>query len=222
MPFTPLPRILRADVEQLASASGFGLDIGCGDGRLGAKLEREGLPILGVDRLAGAMARGTDVVGDAGALPVPEGSAALILAANLVRHLLPADPGGGFLGHWYASLRPGGILYILEDLPDRSTPQRRNYADLQDFLALAAGRGRGSLVGPEALEPALKGLPGGLDVRWGRERNLRRPDRGPVLGMLSGSGGRATGRARRLLKSIAGQGLEYGDYWWLRITRKGD
>lgn len=162
------------------------------------------------------------VIAEATRLPVTEGGLDLIVAANLVRHLLAAHPEAGFLEHWWSSLRSGGVLYILEDQPDLSTAPRRNYHDLQVFLAALWGTGRGPLMGDQVLRPVIARALPVADLQWGRLTNRRRPDAGAVLELLDRGTGSGRGEVGRLRDSIERHGLDYGPYWWLRVQKRED
>lgn len=217
MPFEPFPEMFAGDLERLVRRDGTcGLDLGCGDSDLARRLTDAGLPVWGLDRSPdGAVS----VIADAMRLPVADKGVDLLLAANLARHLLRGRPDGGFLAHWFGALRPGGVLYVLEDEPDLSTPARRNYHDLQAFLAVLCGPGRGPLVPLRKVRPlAERALPG-ADVRGGRLANRRRADVRAVLDMLRRGEGGDRGEAGRLRRLIARHGLDYGPYWWLRAMK---
>lgn len=220
MPFDPLPEPLSGDRARLARRTGGGgLDLGCGDSRLANRLSASGLPVWGLDRMPGGSA---SVIAEATRLPVTEGGLDLIVAANLVRHLLAAHPEAGFLEHWWSSLRSGGVLYILEDQPDLSTAPRRNYHDLQVFLAALWGTGRGPLMGDQVLRPVIARALPVADLQWGRLTNRRRPDAGAVLELLDRGTGSGRGEVGRLRDSIERHGLDYGPYWWLRVQKRED
>ncbi len=222
MPFDPLPKILITDLENLAHAAvDDAWDLGCGDGRLGRRLRQYGVRVWGLDRHR-ELGAFPDVVADVRALPVAAGRAGLVLAANLVRHLLPHDPAGDFLLHWFSALRSGGVLYILEDAPDCETPARKNYHDLQELLVRIAGPERGPLLTPAHFQAIAGKLPSAAGLRWGTGSNLQRPDPEVVLSMLAGCAGRPSGSVGRLMRAIKRHGLAYGDFWWLRVSREGD
>ncbi len=221
MPFNPLPTILTADLNLLSHRIDCcGLDLGCGDGALGQRLRRAEVPIWEIDKVAGSGGTFPDIVADVRSLPILSGRADLLVAANLVRHLLPQDPGADFLGSWFRTLRRDGVIYILEDLPDCGTPARCNYFDLQAQMALIVGVGRGGLLSPDDFVGLTRGVLPEASIQWGVCPNQRQPDPLVVLEFLAGQGGRPTGKIRKLMSSIQRHGLDYGDYWWLRIARE--
>jgi len=217
MPFDPLPETLAGDLARLARRPGAcGLDLGCADSDLARRLSTPDLPVWGLDRMSdGAVG----VIADALRLPLAEERVDVLLAANLVRHLLPGRLAGEFLVHWFDALRPGGVLYVLEDEPDLSTPARRNYHDLQAFLAILCGPGRGPLVPADTMRPVAERALPRADLQWGRLVNRRRADVRAVLGMLGRGEGSDRGEGGRLRRSIGRHGLEYGPYWWLRAMK---
>ncbi len=221
MPFSPLPTILLNELKQLTRQQGaYGLDLGCGDGQLARDLREDGIPLWGLDRISRRLGVFPDLVGDALALPLAQQHVDLLLASNLVRHLLSADPEAKFLAHWLTALRPGGSIFILEDKPDHSTAARRNYLELQKLLAFLDGSQRGPLLEFENFLPLVqKHVPSGL-MQGGTCPNNKKPDVRPILEFLVGKGKVPGGKIGALVGSLERFGLDYGDYWWLRITRE--
>lgn len=220
MSFSPLPAPLQEQLVLLGNtADPLVLDLGCGDGGFSRSLAGYGIPIWGLDRSVPALARGVQIRADACRPPIRPHCLDLILAGNLVRHLLAQNASGVFLSTWARLLKPGGMLVVLEDSPGNDTGADRNFRDLQAFLAqLAPGR-RGPLLtlgGFRQLVDPL--LPGG---RWqtGSVLNANRPDAAAVLEFLAGQGGAVgpRGPGGQLLESIRQQGLSYGSYWWAMI-----
>ncbi len=223
MPFDPLPAPLAGDLERLRRGGpAVAIDLGCGDSDLAARLSGGSLAMWGLDRTGVEMGGTASVIADVRLLPVRPGSVDLLLAANLVRHLLPMNPDAGFLEHWLAVLRPGGVLYILEDMPDLSTPARRNYHGLQSFLARVCGPRRGPLLAEEAFQELVQENLPEVEILGGRAINVLRPDHRAVRDMLRGRGQTPTGEAKRLLRAITRHGLDYGDYWWARLRPRED
>ncbi|MGD9548281.1 MAG: class I SAM-dependent methyltransferase [Candidatus Krumholzibacteriia bacterium] len=221
MPFSPLPGICNARLDALAAAGGAcALDLGCGDGRLGAICSRSGLSIYGVDRLVPLKGDLAHIVGDACGLPVPRSSLDLLLAGNLVRHLLVQDPDLAFLDHWESVLRPGGTLLILEDQPGAGSPARRNYRDLQDLLAGLDPRRRGPLVTVQSFRSLVKDRAWVADAPWGLAPNRYPADGEAVAAMLAAGSPAESGPVAGLLRSLERHGLEYGDFWWLMATKE--
>ncbi|MBU2503315.1 class I SAM-dependent methyltransferase [bacterium] len=221
MPFSPLPGICNARLDALAAVGGAcALDLGCGDGLLGALCSRPGLPVFGLDRLGPLRGDQVHIVGDARGLPFPRSSLDLLLAGNLVRHLLVQDPDLAFLDHWESVLRPGGTLLILEDQPGAGSPASRNYRYLQDLLAGLDPRRRGPLVTVQTFRSLLKERPWVTDAPWGLAPNRWPADSGAVATMLAAGSPAESGPVAGLLRSLERHGLEYGDFWWLMATKE--
>jgi SAM-dependent methyltransferase len=215
VPFSPLPESLLNRLRQLAGQSSpVVVDLGCGEGALGGLLAEVGVSVLGLDRIPPWAGSEGDVVGDAQYPPFLPGRADLVLAGNLLRHLLVLDPGAGFLVSWRELLRPGGWLILLEDEPGDDSPGRKNYADLQVFLeTLTQGR-RGRLLPLAEFQKIAARVPARGSWSWGLKTNQWPADAQVAARMLRGTGRSPDGEAGRLIKSIGTHGLDYGDYWW--------
>ena len=190
----------------------------CGDGRLLALVRRPGVVCLGLDRLPRAAGSVADIVGDACRPPVRDRSLDVLLAANLVRHLVPSRPGLEFLEAWLGLLKPGGSLVILEDEPTARPAAAANYRDLQAFLARLWPMGRGPLLARSAfllrVPPQLLPLvaDGGVAVnRWPQDARA-------AVAMLESGSPAAGDAAAGLAAAIGAQGLSCGRQWWCRFT----
>lgn len=221
MPFTPWPRSFVADLRRLDRRRGRALDLGCGDGALVRRLRAAGVPALGLDLGSPSLGVRADVRGDARASPFVPGGMDLLIACNLVRHLLAADPAGRFLDHWASLLRPGGRLYIFEDEPAAAPHAAANYRDLQLLLARLAPRIRGPLLPWDGFAALLRDRPQLAPAGRGCRRNLRPAHAEPVLHLLEGCAGTLDGEPSRLIAAVRRHGLSYGRYWWVRLRRAG-
>jgi SAM-dependent methyltransferase len=100
-----------AFLELVPPAGRRTLDLGCGEGRVGAELERRGHRVIGVDSspamVALARERHEALVGDACALPFGDGSFDLVVAYMSVMNL--DDPEAG-IREAARVLEPGGRL----------------------------------------------------------------------------------------------------------------
>jgi SAM-dependent methyltransferase len=102
-----------AFLELVPTAGRRTLDLGCGEGRVGAELARRGHTVLGVDsspamvEMAGEQHEA--VVGDASDLPFEDGAFDLVVAYMSVMNL--DDPEAG-IGEAARVLEPGGRLCI--------------------------------------------------------------------------------------------------------------
>ncbi|MEZ4223114.1 MAG: methyltransferase domain-containing protein [Polyangiaceae bacterium] len=123
------------EVERILSRGRRGtlLDLGCGDGRIGERLQRLGYQVTGLDvsgaALDHARRRGLGtIVGDVSeALPIESASFDAVFAGEVIEHLFAPD---AFLAEVFRVLRPGGRVVL-------TTP---NLAHLPDRLRLLAGR----------------------------------------------------------------------------------
>jgi len=214
VPFSPLPTILVDKLQTLARQTNtVVLDLGCGDGALGRVLASHGIQPLGMDRSDPRWLPGAHISGDALQPPFLPGQADMIIAGNLVRHLLGQDKHGHFLNGWLDLLKPGGVLVLLEDQPDPDSPAGRNLLAVHDFLVrLTEGR-RGPLLSLNSFQALVKKSQLAQGWQTGLKKNHFPVDQEAVLEMLRGKGGKPSGEAARLMDSIGKHGLGYGQYW---------
>lgn len=217
MAFDPLPEALSDLCRRLGDAGGCGVELGCGDGELLRQLAAAGLWCWGVDRLPAFLAGGARVRGDALRPPLLDGALDLVIAGNLVRHLLPADPQAAFLAGWLRLLKPGGSVFILEDEPGDG-PAERNHRDLQALLAHAGGMGRGPLISRDAFARSLPDALRGRIRDGGLAPNRWAQDPLAAAAMLDAGRPAAGSAAARLSAAIRKQGLACGTMWWLRLA----
>ncbi len=224
MSFFPLPTTL---LEDLARFRGEPIvELGCGDGCFSAVLAAAGASLWRMDRRPPWAGSAADLVADARLLPFPTGGIGLLICANLLHQLWP--PGGvrPVPDEWRRCLRPGGVLFLLEDEPTQSTPAAHNYMELQAFLARVAPQLRRPLLPRGRFLKRLR-VAGELEGwRHGQARNDYTADAGAVASWLRGSAGTgAAGPGRqapggnegvRLAEALERDGLGYGDYWWAR------
>lgn len=218
MPFDPLPRNLTERLDAPGASCLRAVELGCGDGRLLDVLRRRGLPCVGLDRLPRAAGSAADIRGDACRPPLLPGSLDLVIAANLVRHLLPSQPGFEFLETWVSLLKPGGSVFILEDEPTDTPPAAARYRELQDFLARLWPSARGPLVSGKSFR---RRLPPSLAARVtgsGTAANAWPQDAQAVVAMLRAGAPTAGGEAARLADAISADGLSCGRQWWCRLS----
>jgi SAM-dependent methyltransferase len=217
MPFDPLPETLTDLLDGPETSRLCAVEFGCGDGRLLNVLRRRGLNCAGLDRMPRIAGSVADVRGDACCPPLRLGSLDLIIAANLVRHLLPAQPTFGFLTIWLSLLKPGGAVLILEDEPTSNPRAAARYRDLQTFLARLCPAERGPLVSGKAFR---RKLPPSLAARvdcFGTAANAWPQNADAVVAMLRAGAPTAGGEAARLADAISADGLSCGRQWWCRL-----
>jgi SAM-dependent methyltransferase len=218
MPFDPLPETLTELLDGPGASRLRAVELGCGDGRLLNLLRRRGLTCAGLDRMPHVAGSVADVRGDACRPPLRKGSVDLVIAANLVRHLLPAQPACGFLTTWLSLLKPGGAVFILEDEPTGNPPAAARYRDLQAFLARLWPAERGPLVSGKAFR---RGLPPSLAARvdgFGTAANVWPQDAEAVVAMLRAGSPTPGGEAALLADAISADGLSCGRQWWCRLN----
>ncbi len=215
MSFQPLPEIILDTLaEDGEDRSPLVVDLGCGDGALGRTLVQAGARVVGCDRARPRLGSAADVVGDALSLPFLDDAADLLVAGNLVRHLLLHDAMAGFLRSWRSCLRPGGWLFIMEDEPRANSRSQANYLELQGFLRQLNPGQRGPLI-DLAHFLHLEGTRS-LKGHWqtGSQPNNWSPDTDRVIQMLRGTGPEPQGRPGALIKALGVDGLAYTNYWW--------
>ena len=124
VPATRSPRDVLASV--LPEGTPVVVDVGCCDGALVRWLARRGARAVGVDVACEplARARAHAPVADeryeqagAQALPLADGAADAVLFMNSLHHV-PGDVLDAALGEAARVLRPGGVLYVQEPLPE--------------------------------------------------------------------------------------------------------
>lgn len=217
MPFDPLPETLSELSRGPAAMTRRAVELGCGDGDLLRRLRRDGLWCAGLDRSGRGLAAAVDVRGDACRPPLRPRSLDLVVAANLARHLLPADPGLSFVDTWLGLLRPGGSLFMLEDEPTAGAATG-NHRDLQAFLARVVPGGRGPLVAAESFRSRLSPAQAELCRDGGVGPNAWPQDATAALALLASGRPEPGGEAARLAASIARHGLACGRMWWLQMV----
>ncbi len=220
MSFTPLPKIFTELCLNPDYPFPRILELGCGEGRFRDVLTGRGIPSWGLDRIGRHGGTVADVVGDALSPPVAAGSLDFLLAANLVRHLAPADPTLGFLTRWLGLLNPGGTLFIFEDEPGDSPAGVARYGELQNFLCRLMPESRGPLLRLVEFKARVSAL--GSPARWdfGLVRNRQTIDSTVVLEMLGRGGGPGT-EPGKLMRDIGRDGLDPGYFWWAKTSAGG-
>jgi len=89
MPFAPLPTNFLNIFDNLSDSGFTILELGCGEGNFSQLIKRSGISLFGMDYSVLSGNNDLHLVGNALCPPILPGSVDLILAANLVRHLLP-------------------------------------------------------------------------------------------------------------------------------------
>jgi len=217
MSFCPLPKIFLDDLTHLADRPA--IEVGCGDGRFSSVLAAHGARPWRLDRIPPRRGTIADAVADARALPLRDGSVALLVAANLLRHLWPARGPAAVPEAWRRCLAPDGRLWIFEDEPVSSPPVARHYREAMTLLArLDPGRRR-------ALLPLGRFLArldaGGRREGWrhgmaANEAVVAAPE--ALARLVGGQGGGPAAPGPRLAAAIRRDGISYGPYWWARWT----
>jgi len=216
VPFDPVPETI-AELCRAAPVSWRAVELGCGDGVLLRRLRALGIWCAGLDSAPPQLAAGVSVRGDARWPPLRPSSLDLLLAPNLVRHLMAADPRCGFLESWLDLLRPGGSLFVIEDEPTPGAAAA-NYRELQAFLARLAPDRRGPLISLDAFRRALPAALAARVADCGTAPNRWPLDVAAVLAMLAGGRPRPAGEAARLAAAIRRHGLSCGRLWWARLN----
>lgn len=213
MSFTPLPKTFTDICNNPDSPFPQIMELGCGDGRFQEVLTGMGISCWGLDHIGPDRGSVADVVGDVLTPPVAAGSLDLLLAANLLRHLVPADTTLGFLARWLELLKPGGSLFIFEDEPSDVPASAAHYRDLQEFLCRLMPESRGPLLALDEFKARVSAL--GSQVCWdfGLVRNRQSIDAAVVLEFL-GRGEQEKGDSGRLMRAIGRDGLDPGFFWW--------
>ena len=217
MSFSPLPKTFTDICLHPDFSFPRILELGCGDGRFRSILAERDIPSWGLDRFGPDVGTVADVVGDALYPPVARRSLDFLLAANLLRHLVPSDPALGFLAGWMELLKPGGSLFIFEDEPGEAPAGVARYGELQDILCRLMPQSRGPLLPVADFKARVSNLEAAADWEFGLVRNRQTIDPEAVLELLN-QGGEPTGQVGRLMRGIDRDGLDPGYYWWARAS----
>lgn len=212
MSFSPLPKILIADLER--DAAGPVVDLGCGDGVFTERLRAHAGAVLGLDRDRAGHVRAA-ATADLRRPPLRRGGCGVLVAANLLRHL--PEPRAA-VDAWREALRPDGRLWILEDEPAAGDGPGALYRDLQAYLQRRDPLRRGPLMAREQMESFVTGEAG---WSWGSFRN-REPLRDPAplkIALATAAVGGDTAAAG-LLERLEHEPFTYGDAWWARWSRE--
>ena len=215
MAFSPLPSSLVDYLHVLIlKKAPVVVDLGCGDGAFSRALAPFGLSVRGLDRMSPVVGTTAEMVGDALQVPLQSGRVDLLLAGNLLRHLVAQSGDWSFLDRWCGLLKPGGRLFILEDEPGGTCAPADNYRRVQEFLAKLSANRRAPLLSLTEFRAHLEesAKPGGWT--FGSTDNDIRPDTDVVLDMLRGPGETPGGEVTALMDDIRTHGLSYGRFWW--------
>jgi len=217
MSFTPLPKTFTDFCINPDLPFPQILELGCGDGCFREILADRGIFSWGLDHIGPEGGTVADVVGDALVPPVAVGSLDFLLAPNLLKHLVPADPALVFLTGWLELLKPGGSLFIFEDDRRDAPAGVANFRDLQEFLSRLMPESRGPLLPLEDFKGRVAVLGSVACWDFGLVRNRQAIDAAAVLEFL-GQGGKPTGEPGRLMEAISRDGLDPGYFWWARAS----
>jgi SAM-dependent methyltransferase len=217
MSFCPLPAIFLEDL--VLTADRPAIEVGCGDGRFSTVLAARGVRPWRLDRIPPRRGTVADAVADVRALPLPDGSVALLVAANLLRHLWPARGSEAVPETWRRCLAPDGRLWIFEDEPVSRPPAARHYRDAMTLLARLDPGGRRPLL---TLGRFLARLDAGARREGWRHGMATNEaiveDPGALTRLLGGQGGGPEAPGVRLAAAIRRDGISYGPFWWARWT----
>ena len=214
MSFLPLPKTLLDLLAGLRPTDAV-VDLGCGDGDFGCLLHEHGITSIGLDILNWGNQGPVQIVGDVRVLPLGFGRVHLLLAANLVRHVLVQDPTACFLKHWFATLQPGGRIFICEDEPESGSAAVKNYHRVQELLRRALPGRRGPLLGLGVFRELVADLQLVGCWSFGQGKNNYPADSDEVLRFLRGAGDFSpAGEVACLVADISKYGLDYGRFWW--------
>lgn len=223
MSFSPLPAELESDLNMSRYPL---LELGCGDGRFTRVLRAVNPDILALDLRQNIKSENPDIpniVADARHLPLKPGACRMLLAANLLRHLIGPQRDFNDLETWLEFLPEGGVLWILEDDPQAEDAAERNYRDLQGFLCRVFPAMRGPLIAQDLLLQHVdrrgERRPAVSHGRLKNEYQVDSPEN--VYIMLARLFDEHPEETTRLHESIRKHGLRYGTYWWVRIQRSG-
>jgi hypothetical protein len=212
MPFCPLPATFADDVRRLAGRGV--LELGSGDGTMTRLLSGLGADPVTLDRRPEAAGCRARIRGDVLAPPL-RGRFAVVVAANLLRHVWPAVRNEGPVV-WRDLVADGGCLWILEDVPASAPPAARHYRDLQDLLARLDPGGRQPLLAREEFLGRSRGWNWQGGWQDGETPNTWPVDADGVVAWLSTGNAAPGGDVDRLCRAIAADGLAYGRAWWAR------
>lgn len=212
MSFWPFPRSL-ADALRRARNRGPVVEAGAGDGRLTQRIAEVVGEVWPLDLVSRPGL--TRVQADARHLPVGPGRLGAVVMGNLARHLDPDSTVAMARSAW-TSVAPGGMLAILEDEPEATSPREANYRQALRLLAVADPT-RNPALAPEDLldripapwtDPHLeRGLPN-------RERVL--DPHAPVDWLRAHRPGP---EVDALARDVAEHGMAYGPWWVARWER---
>jgi len=218
MPFSPLPTHFIDHISRLDPNTDTVLELGSGEGHFCALLTAAGAKPLGLDLRHPGLGTVCDLVGDARRPPLRPGSLAVLVAANLVRHLVPRHRLGDIIAGWRRLLKPGGALFIFEDEPGRATPAERNFCDLQAFLAQLLPESRGPLLALSRFRKVVGDEADPTPWTFGFQQHKDEPlNATEVMRFLSAGEGTPTGAVAGLIRSIGRDGLTPGRYWWAQV-----
>ncbi len=212
MSFSPIPTTLRTDLAGLGD--GVVLDLGCGDGRWTASLRQLAPSVIALDK-SQALAPAAEVVGDVIQPPIQPRSCALVMAANLLRHLTNPH---SVLTLWRSLLVPGGILWLFEDEPAANGEPGALYRDLQQYLRQLNPRGRGPLWPRARFEAMIVDEPGWLVESFTNEEQLQ--DKASLLSLLDQMADHGGAEAARLAADLRRGPFSYGRTWCARWTER--
>lgn len=216
MSFSPLPATFLEDLA--LNGDRPALELGCGDGRFSTVLAAQGARPWRLDRLAPRRGTVADVVADACALPVPDGSIGLLVAANLLRHLWATRGPVALPEAWLRGLAPDGRLWIFEDEPVSRPPAARHYRDAMTLLA-RLDPGRRPLLSLGRFLTRLDGEGRRAGWQHGMAANATAVEAPESLArLLAGQGGGPEAPGVRLADAIRREGISYGPFWWARWT----
>lgn len=113
----------RIDLIRACCSSGRLLDVGCGTGRLAARLVQTGYDVVGLDaspgmlRIMAANGRGKPVGGHGDALPFPDDSFDVVVSVATLHHIAEASRVAATISEMYRVVRPHGAVVIWDHNP---------------------------------------------------------------------------------------------------------